>query len=65
MHLITFFEMHVLKNMCHNFTNKYMKVKHQLELLYLEIDKGLMCMNIVSTFYIIVIIYQSFNVKVF
>jgi hypothetical protein len=27
-----------------------MKVKHQLELLYFQIDKNLMCMKIVSTF---------------
>ncbi len=42
-----------------------MKVKHQLELLYFQVDKGLMYMDIVSTFHIIVIIVQSFNVKVF
>jgi hypothetical protein len=42
-----------------------MKVKHQLELLYFQVDKGLMCIDIVSTFHIIVIIYQNFNVKVF
>jgi len=42
-----------------------MKVKHQLELLYFQIDKDLVCMDIVSTFHIIVIIYQSFNVKIF
>jgi hypothetical protein len=39
-----------------------MKVKHQLELLYFQ---GLMCMDIVLTFYILIIIYQSFNVKIF
>jgi hypothetical protein len=27
-----------------------MKIKHQLELLYLQVDEGLMCMDIVSTF---------------
>jgi hypothetical protein len=42
-----------------------MKVKHQLELFYFQFDKGLVCIDIVSTFHIIVIIYQSFNVKVF
>jgi hypothetical protein len=42
-----------------------MKVKHQLKLLYFQVDKGLMCMDIVSTFHIIVIIYQSLNVKYF
>jgi hypothetical protein len=33
--------------------------------LYFQIDKGLVCMNIVSTFHIIAMIYQSFNVKIF
>jgi hypothetical protein len=42
-----------------------MKVKHQLELLYFQVDKGLICMDIVSTFHIIIIIYQSSNVKIF
>jgi hypothetical protein len=67
MHLSTLFEMQVLESMCHNFAkynNKYMEVKHQLQLLYFQIDKDV-CMDIVSTFHIIVIIYQSFNVKVF
>jgi hypothetical protein len=53
---------------CHNYENlnyKYMKIKHQLELLYLQVDEGLVCMDIVSTFHILVIIYQSFNVKIF
>jgi hypothetical protein len=42
-----------------------MKIKHQLELLYLQVDEGLLCMDIVSTFLILVIIYQNFNVKMF
>jgi hypothetical protein len=42
-----------------------MKTKHQLDLLYFQVDEGLMRMDIVSTFHIIVIIYQSFNVKIF
>jgi hypothetical protein len=42
-----------------------MKVKHRLELLYFQVDKGLLCMDMVSTFHIIVISYRSFNVKVF
>jgi hypothetical protein len=42
-----------------------MKVKHQLKLLYFQVDKGLVFMYIISTFHIIVPIYQSFNVKVF
>jgi hypothetical protein len=39
--------------------------KYQLELLYFQVDEGLMCMDIVSTSHILVIIYQSFNVNVF
>jgi hypothetical protein len=35
-----------------------------LELLYLQVDKVVMCMNIISTFHIMVIIYQSIDVKV-
>jgi hypothetical protein len=35
-----------------------MNVKHQLKLLYFQVDKGLMCMNIVLIFDIVVIIYQ-------
>jgi hypothetical protein len=49
MHLNTFFEMQVLESMCHNFAKynyKYMKVKHQLELLYFQVDKGLVCVRI-------------------
>jgi hypothetical protein len=42
-----------------------MKVKHQLKLLYFQVDKILMSIDIVSTFHIIIIVYQSFNVKVF
>jgi hypothetical protein len=42
-----------------------MKAKHQLELLYFQINEGLMCMDIILTFHILYIIYQSFNVKVF
>jgi hypothetical protein len=42
-----------------------MKVRNQLELLYFQVDEGLMCMDVVSTFHIIVIIDQSFNVKIF
>jgi hypothetical protein len=61
MHLSTFFEMQVLESMCHNFVKysyKYMKIKHQLELLYFQVDKALICMNIVSTFHIMVIIIK-------
>jgi hypothetical protein len=42
-----------------------MKVKHQLKLVYVQVDEGIVCMDIVSTFHILIIIYQSFNVKVF
>jgi hypothetical protein len=42
-----------------------MKVKHLLELLYFQVDKDLACMNIISTFHIIIIIYQGLNIKVY
>jgi hypothetical protein len=42
-----------------------MKVNHQLELLYFQVDEGLVCMDIVSTFHILIIINQNCNVKVF
>jgi len=40
-----------------------MKIKQQLELLYFQVDKALMCMNRVSIFHM-VIIYQNVDVKV-
>jgi hypothetical protein len=42
-----------------------MKVKHQLELLYFQVDEGLVSMDIIWTFHILIIIYQGFNVKLF
>jgi hypothetical protein len=39
-----------------------MKVNHQLESLYFQVDEGLMCMDIVSTFDILIIIDQNCNV---
>jgi len=45
MHLSTFFEMKV---------HEYI---FQLEVLYFQVDKSLVCMDIVSTFHIIIIIY--------
>jgi hypothetical protein len=43
-----------------------MKIQHKLELLYFQVDEDLLCMDMVSTFHYLVIIYQkSFNVKVF
>jgi hypothetical protein len=68
MHLNIVFGNASIESTCQSSTKmsyKYMKVKHQLELLYFEVDEGLVCMDIVSTFHILVIIYQSFNVKVF
>ncbi len=41
MHLSTFFEIQVLESMCHSFAKysyKYMEVKHQLELLYFQVE---------------------------
>jgi len=68
MHLSTFFWNANIESACHSFAKlnyKYMKVKHRLELLYFQVDEGLMCMDIVSTFHILFIMYQSFNVKLF
>jgi hypothetical protein len=65
MQLSKLFEMQVLKSTCHNYvkyhSDKYMKLTHQLKLLYFQVNKGVMCMDIISTFHIILIIYQSFN----
>jgi hypothetical protein len=39
--------MQVCKSTCQSFAKysyKYMKIKHQVKLLYFQIDKGLMCM---------------------
>jgi hypothetical protein len=64
--LSTFFWNASTESKCHSFAKyKYMKVKHQLELLYFQVHEGLVCMDTISTFHILVIIYQSFNVKVF
>jgi hypothetical protein len=38
-----------------------MKAQHQLEILYFQVDEGIVCMDIVSTFRILIIIYQSFS----
>jgi hypothetical protein len=48
--------------MWHNFAklnDKYMKVKHQLKLLYFLVDEGLVCMDLVSTFHIL-----AYSIKV-
>jgi hypothetical protein len=42
-----------------------MKIQHQLKLLYFQVDEDLVCMDMVSNFHHIIIIYQSFNVKIF
>jgi hypothetical protein len=42
-----------------------MKVKHQLKLLYFQVDKGLICMNIVLISDIVVKIYQVSMQKYF
>jgi hypothetical protein len=42
-----------------------MKVQHQLEILCIQVYEGLVCMDIISTFHILLIIYQIFNVKIF
>jgi len=33
--------------------------------LHFQVDEDLVCMNMVSTFHYIIIIYQSFNVKIY
>jgi hypothetical protein len=42
-----------------------MNLGFQLILLYFEVDKALININVISTIHIIVIIYQSFDVKYF
>jgi hypothetical protein len=42
-----------------------MTLGFQLNLLYFQVDESLININVVSTFHIIVIIYQSFDVKYF
>jgi hypothetical protein len=41
-----------------------MKVQHQIELLYFQLDEDLVCMYMISTFHYLIIIYQTFNVKI-
>jgi len=68
MHLSTFFWNASIESTCHSSTKldyKYMKVQHQLELPYFQVDEDLTCMDMISTFHYLIIIYQSFNVKVF
>ncbi len=42
-----------------------MNLGFQLKLLYFQVGKALININVISTFHIIVIIYQSFDVKYF
>ncbi len=68
MQLSTFLKNANTKNTCHSFAKlsyKYIKVQHKLELLYFQVDENLLCMDMLSTFHYLDIIYQSFNVKVF
>jgi hypothetical protein len=66
MHLSTFFEMQVLENMCHSFVELQVHESKTLIIInVLSSDKALVYMDRVSTFHIMVIIYQSFNVKAF
>ncbi len=53
MHLNTIFWNASLKNKYNGspkLSYKYMKVKHQLELLYVQVDESLKCMDIVLLF---------------
>ncbi len=68
MHLSTYFETKVLQSIFYSFTKysyKCMKSIYQLQLLYFQANKGVVCMDIVQNFHIIITIYQSFNVDVF
>jgi hypothetical protein len=52
MHLSTFFLNASTESTCHNSAKlnyKYMKVQHQLELLYFQVDEDLVCMDMIST----------------
>jgi len=42
-----------------------MNLGFQLKLLYFQLIKALVNINVVSTFHVIVIVYQSFDVKFF
>jgi hypothetical protein len=53
MHLNTYFEIQVLQSIFHSstmYSYKYMKLTHQLQLLYFQVDKGIVCMDIVQNF---------------
>jgi hypothetical protein len=53
MHLNTIFCNASIKNKYHGsakLSYKYMKVKYQLELLYVQVDESLKCMDIVLNF---------------
>jgi hypothetical protein len=71
MNLSTFFlqkkmqvqKVHVI--VLQKFSYKYMQVTYQLELWYFQVDESLACMDMDWNFHILIIIYQSFNVKVF
>lgn len=68
MHLNTYIEIQVLQSIFHSskkYSYKYMKLTHQLQLLSFQANKGVVRMDIVQKFHIIVTIYQCFNVKVF
>jgi hypothetical protein len=48
--------MQVLESTCHSYaklSHKFMKLKHHLKLLYFQVDEGLVCLDIISTFHII------------
>jgi hypothetical protein len=42
-----------------------MKIQQQFKLLHFQVNKDLMCVDMVSTSHYLVIIYQNFNVKAF
>jgi hypothetical protein len=60
MHLSTFFWNASSESTCCSYAKlsyKYMKVQHQLELLHFQVDEDLLCMDMISTFHHLVIIY--------
>jgi hypothetical protein len=67
MHLNIFLEMKIQESTCPIYAKygyKYTKVGLQLETLYFQVDRSLICINVVPIFHVIVIIYHIF-VKVF
>jgi hypothetical protein len=66
MHLNTSLKIQVHESRCHTLAQIYegmMKVQLYLDFFYFQMDRPLTCIN-VFFFHIIVIIYQSFHIKI-